>query len=175
MRIAVGSTNPVKIEATKLAFEKVWPNENWEVSGHKIPSDVPDQPMSDLETITGAKNRAQAVLDKTQADFSVGIEGGLQQIGDDWFDCGWVVVINRAQDIGIGSSARVSTPPKMMKEILAGKELGLVIDEFFKTSKAGQLNGHFGLMTNNAITRTSGYVDGIVMALARFLHPDLFK
>lgn len=174
MRIAVGSTNPVKIEATKIAFEKVWPDESWNVQGYKVPSDVSDQPLSDLETITGAKNRAQRVLEVTRADFGVGIEGGLQQIGDDWFDCGWMVVINRVGEIGIGSSARISTPPKMMKEILAGKELGLVIDDFFKTSNARQLNGHFGLMTNNAITRTSGYVDGMVMALARFLHPQLY-
>lgn len=174
MRIAVGSTNPVKIEATKIAFKKVWPKEKWEVYGHKVPSDVADQPMNDLETITGAKNRAQRALEINQDDFGVGIEGGLQQIGDDWFDCGWMVVINREGVIGIGSSARVSTPPKMMKEILAGKELGVVIDNFFQTTNAKQLQGHFGLMTNNAITRTSGYVDGIVMALARFMHPQLY-
>ncbi len=174
MRIAVGSTNPVKIEATKRAFEKVWPDKLWDVEGHQVSSDVPDQPMSDVETITGARNRAQAALLMTQADFGVGIEGGLQKIGDDWFDCGWVVIIDQKKITGIGSSARILTPPKMMNKILAGDELGHVIDLFFDTKNARQSTGHFGLMTNNAITRTSGYVDGIVMALARFLHPDLF-
>lgn len=174
MKIAVGSLNPVKIEATKLAFEKVWPSEVWTLTGYAVPSKVPDQPLSDEETITGAKNRARAALEKSQADYGVGIEGGLQHIGGQWFDCGWVAVVSRVRDVGIGSSARIITPPKMMEKILAGKELGEVIDDFFKTSNAKQLNGHFGLMTNNAITRTSGYVDGVIMALARFLHPQLF-
>lgn len=174
MKIGIGSKNPVKIRATKLAFEKVWPEKQWSVAGYDVPSNVADQPMSDLETITGAKNRAYAVMKAHSVDFSVGIEGGLQQIGDDWFDCGWVVVMNRVGEIGIGSSARVLTPEKMMKEIFLGKELGHVIDDFFETSNARQSNGHFGLMTNNNITRTSGYVDGVVMALVRFLHPQLF-
>lgn len=174
MKIAVGSLNPVKIEATKLAFEKVWSSEVWTTTGYDVPSKVPDQPLSDEETIIGAKNRARAALERFQADYGVGIEGGLQHIGDYWFDCGWVVVVSRAGDIGIGSSARIITPPKMMEKILAGKELGDVIDDFFETSNARQLNGHFGLMTNNAITRTSGYVDGVIMALVRFLHPQLF-
>jgi inosine/xanthosine triphosphatase len=174
MKIGIGSKNPVKIRATKLAFEKVWPDKQWNVAGYSVPSNVADQPMTDLETITGAKNRAHAVMKAHSVDFSVGIEGGLQQIGDDWFDCGWVVVMNKSGQIGIGSSARVLSPEKMMKEIFAGKELGDVIDQFFDTSNARQLNGHFGLMTNDNITRTSGYVDGVVMALVRFLHPQLF-
>lgn len=38
MKVVVGSTNPVKINAVKLAFEKVWPNEKWEVTGIKVSS-----------------------------------------------------------------------------------------------------------------------------------------
>ncbi len=174
MKIVVGSTNPVKIEATKIAFEKVWPGQTWLVEGWSVASSVSDQPMSDAETIEGATNRAKAAIKLTRADYGVGIEGGIQQIGDHWFDCGWVVVIDQKGTIGIGSSARVLTPPKMMEKIMAGKELGQVIDDFFETSNAKQSIGHFGLMTNHAITRTSGYVDGVVMALVRFLHPHLF-
>jgi inosine/xanthosine triphosphatase len=174
MKIGIGSKNPVKINATKLAFQKVWPDTRWSVTGYDVPSMVADQPMSDLESITGATNRSKAVMDAYQVDFSVGIEGGLQQIGNDWFDCGWVVIFNRAGVMGIGSSARVQTPEKMMTEIFSGKELAQVIDDFFQTENARQSSGHFGLMTNNNITRTSGYVDGVVMALVPFLHPHLF-
>jgi inosine/xanthosine triphosphatase len=95
MKIAVGSENPTKIEAVKNAFTIVWPEESWDVTGHNVGSDISDQPMSDEESIQGAKNRARKALELTKADFGVGLEGGLQQIGEYWFDSGWIVVVNK--------------------------------------------------------------------------------
>lgn len=174
MNIAVGSTNPVKIEAVRLAFEKVWPDITWNVSGLEVSSDISKQPMSDIESITGARNRANAVLHQNDTDYGVGIEGGIEKIGEHWFDCGWIVVIDKHGTEGIGSSLRLMVPRSMVQSIQAGKELGEVIDEVFGRTNAKQAEGHFGLMTNSVITRTSGYVDGIVAALARFIHPQLF-
>lgn len=31
MKVAVGSKNPVKIEAVRLAFEQIWPQRQWQV------------------------------------------------------------------------------------------------------------------------------------------------
>lgn len=174
MKIAVGSQNPTKIEATKLAFEALWPEDSWEVVGTDVSSGVSDQPMSDQESITGATNRAKAALEIAEADYGVGLEGGLQCIEEHWFDCGWIVVINKKSEIGIGSSARVIVPQKMMELIESGLELGDVCDKIFGGENTKQAQGHFGLMTKNVINRTSGYKDGIVMALVRFVHPDLF-
>ena len=53
MKIAVGSENPVKINAVKHAFKLVWPKKKWEVIGVKVTSGVSDQPMSDVESIKG--------------------------------------------------------------------------------------------------------------------------
>ncbi len=60
-KIIVASKNPVKINATKVAFEKVFPQETFEVIGMQVPSFVSDQPMSDEETLEGAINRAENV------------------------------------------------------------------------------------------------------------------
>lgn len=174
-RVAVGSTNPVKINAVQAGFQKVWPKEtHFQFLSVAAASGVSDQPMSDLESIRGATNRARAALAHFQADYGVGLEGGLQQIGSLWFDCGWIVVVDKRGVEGIGSTARIITPPNMVAMIQKGMELGSVIDHFFGTTNAKQGDGHFGLMTNNAITRTSGYTDGVIMALTRFLHPELF-
>jgi inosine/xanthosine triphosphatase len=172
--VTVGSVNPVKISAATKAFTTVWPNIIWQVSGIEIASGVSSQPMSDDESIKGARNRALGAQQKTEADYGVGIEGGIQPIGDLWFDCGWMVVVNRSGIEGIGSTARIITPPKMISLIKQGKELGYVVDELFNTVNAKHNDGHFGLMTNQAITRTSGYRDGVIMALVRFLHPELW-
>jgi inosine/xanthosine triphosphatase len=174
MKIAVGSLNPVKVEAVKLAFSAAWPKKNFNVKGFQVASGVRNQPMSDLEAIKGARTRARQSLQLASADFGVGIEGGIQKIGLSWFDCGWVVVLNCNGLEGIGSTARIITPPAMITLIKQGLELGDVVDHFFKTSNAKQNEGHFGLMTNRLITRTSGYRDGVIMALVRFLHPNLF-
>jgi len=131
--------------------------------------------MSDEESIKGATNRAKLAKEKAQADFGVGLEGGLQQVGDKWFDCGWIVVIDEKERVGIGSSARIQTPAKMMEHIHKGMELGHVNDLFFKQENTKHGAGYFGLMTNNAITRQSGYRDGVIMALSRFIQPQLFE
>lgn len=175
MKIAVGSNNPVKIKAAKDAFNALWPTKKWIVEGVGVSSGVADQPMSDEESIKGAGNRAKRAMKTLNADFGVGLEGGLQKIGNKWFDCGWAVVINNKGEFGIASTARIETPKKLMKLIKKGKELGEVNDLYFKKENSKQGQGHFGLMTNGVITRAQGYKDGLVMALTRYLHPELWE
>ena len=175
MKIAVGSQNPVKIEAVRLAFEELWPEERWVVEGVNVSSGVSDQPMSDEESIQGARNRAERSIKELHADYGVGLEGGLHQIGELYFDCGWVAVVDRQGIEGIGSTAKIPTPPRMVEMIKKGMEIGVVNDLIFGTQNSKQGDGHFGLMTKNVITRRSGYRDGVVMALSRFVHPELFN
>jgi len=174
IKIAVGSTNPVKIKSVSLAFTKVWPHHHFDVQGVSVSSGVPSQPLSDTESIQGALNRARTAQKLLAADYGVGLEGGLQLIEKLWFNCGWMAVIDKQGIVGLGSTARIITPPPMVDMIKKGTELGSVVDHFFGTKNAKQGVGHFGLMTNQAITRESGYTDGVIMALVRFLHPELF-
>ncbi len=85
-----------------------------------------------------------------------------------------MVVVDKKGREGIASSVRIHTPAKMIKLIKLGKELGDVDDILFNKKNSKQAEGHFGLMTNNAITRKKGYVDGVIIALSRFLHPRLY-
>lgn len=175
MKVAVGSKNPVKIAAAKQAFESVWPKDKWEVVGVNVESGVSEQPMSDAESIKGATTRAKRAIKKLHADFGVGQEGGLQKIGKQWFDSGWMVVIDKNGVLGIGSTARMLTPERFMKLIRKGVELGHVSDKIFGKENSKQGTGHFGLMTNNLITREHGHRDGLIMALSRFIKPEVFE
>lgn len=175
LKIGVGSHNPVKLKAVEMAFKKVWPNKEWIVMDSDVESGVADQPMSDEESIKGAKNRAKQAIEKTGADYGVGLEGGLQKIGDNYFDGGWIVVRDKQGDEGIGSTLRMPVSEKMIDMINQGMELGTVDDIIFNKSNCKQAEGHFGLMTNNAVTRTKGYVDGVISALSRFIHPEIFE
>lgn len=174
MKVAVGSMNPVKIDAVRQAFESLFPDDKWDVEGIDIKSGVSDQPMSDKESIRGARARAKRAIKKLNADYGVGLEGGLQKIGKHWFDCGWIAVIDKHNNEGIGSSMRILMPEKMMQLIFKGKELGEVSDIIFNKTNSKQAEGHFGIMTKNLITRTHGYKDGVIVALSRFVYKDLF-
>ena len=75
MKIAVGSRNPVKIEAVKRAFNKAFGE--CEVIGVSVSSDISNMPISFEEGVKGAKNRAEKAIEKLKADFGVGLEGGV--------------------------------------------------------------------------------------------------
>lgn len=174
MKIAVGSENPVKINAVAHAFQLFRPKKTFKVIGVKVSSGVSDQPMSDAECIKGATVRAKKSLKILKADFGVGIEGGVNNIGSKWFDCGWVVVTDKKGRMGIGSSARMETPKIMIKMIKKGMELGDVGDKLFNRKNSKQAEGHFGMMTDGVVTRKDGYTQAVVMALSRFIHPEMF-
>ncbi len=174
MKVAVGSTNPIKIEAVRQAFTTVWPDESWEIEGINVESGVSQQPMSDEESIDGARNRAQRAQKALQAEWGVGLEGGMQKINEYWFTCGWMVVIDQDGKEGIGSTVNMVVPPKVMELIDQGIELGVANDMVFQQMNSKHAEGHFGLMTNNRITRMSGYQEGLIAALVRFIRPEVF-
>lgn len=175
MKVAIGSDNPVKISAVKKAFNKVWPKTKFDFVGIKVSSGVSHQPMSDRETIQGATNRARRARDFAKADFGVGLEGGIQKIGNKWFDCGWIVVMDKKGNTGVGSSLRMHVPRIMMTYVKKGMEIGTIDDMLFNVKNSKKGTGHFGLMSNNLITREKGYIEAVISALARFINPQLFK
>jgi inosine/xanthosine triphosphatase len=174
VKVAVGSRNPTKLDAVRAAFEAVFPKRKWQIVGADVCSGVPDQPLSDEAGVEGAANRAKEALAATSAEYGVGLEGALQEIGGRWFEAGWMVVVDARGTVGVGASARLEVPPRMMELIREGLELGEVCDRVFNETNSKQAQGFFGLATGGAISRMQGYRDGVVMALAALLHPELY-
>ncbi len=131
--------------------------------------------MYDRESIFGAKNRAKKALKKSHADFGVGIEGGIIKICGNYFARGWVAVVNKKGIVGLGSSLSAPIPLKYMKLINKGVELGKANDMITGGENTKQDKGYFGFISNNLITRESGYTDAVIMALARFKKPEIFE
>jgi len=173
MIVAVGSLNPAKIEATRLAFGALWPGALEGVHGCDVSSGVAAQPMTDAETIRGARNRAARAIGLSEADYGVGIEGGLEQTEGCWFNSGWAVVVDRAGREGAGSTLRMRVPPALMEHVLGGQELGAACDLVFGRTDANRAEGFVGLMTGTAIHRTGALCDAVIAALTPFLHPAL--
>ncbi|PJF21617.1 MAG: inositol monophosphatase [Phototrophicales bacterium] len=173
MNIVVASTNPVKIECTRLGFEQVFPNVELTLSGVSVPSGVSDQPMSDDETLQGALNRAtNAQLAEPNADFWVGIEGGVADHQGELHCFAWVVVQSISK-LGKGRTATFILPDEVAKLVRQGYELGHADDIVFGRQNSKQANGSVGILTKDILTRTSFYVPAVILALIPFIQPHL--
>ncbi len=175
IKIVVASKNPVKIDAAEQAFQRMFRNENLEVAGVSVSSGVSEQPMTDEETYIGATNRANNAYDnKNDADYWVGIEGGLEEKNDEIEAFAWIVVRSRDGKYGKGRTSTFFLPKKIVEFIRQGKELGDAIDVVFKEDNSKQKQGAIGLLTDNNIDRTKYYVEPIIIALIPFKNPELY-
>ena len=82
MKVVITSKNPVKINAVKNAFERVFPKIQFQFESVSVSSGVPDQPKGDEECIRGALNRVEAAEKQIKADYWVGLEGGVDDSSD---------------------------------------------------------------------------------------------
>ena len=174
MIIAVGSTNKTKINPVKEVFNHHF--KKVKVVGVNINSLVSDQPKSDEEMFKGALNRARGALEKVKdAEYGVGIEGGLHKYSYGWFERSLVVIMDKKGNFGIGSSGGLALPKKVIDKIHKGDNLEEAIDEIFGTKKIGKGIGMFGIMTKGVVTRAEGVKHGVAFALARFLHKEIYE
>src|ERR1700694_4028358 len=126
-RVAVGSTNPVKIRAVRAVIERV--RAGIAVEGIAVSSDGPDQTGGDEETIRGARTRADRALAATSADLAVGIEGGLvEQRDGSLHTCAWAVAVARDGGAATGGSLAIPLPPSVAAAVRDGLELGHAMD-----------------------------------------------
>lgn len=174
MIVAIGSKNPTKIDAVRLAFSSVWPDQDPKVVPVPVASGVRDQPMSDEEAFEGAQQRATAVLASSDADYGVGLEGGVALIAGRWFDSGWCVIRSRSGSMGVGTTLRLAVPPPIVDLLHAGHELGSACDIVFGTTGSKTQGGFFGAMTAGQLDRTKAYKDSVVSALSAFIQPNLW-
>ena len=173
-KIIVGSKNPVKVSGTLNAFEQAFPAKSFEVVGARAPSGVPDQPMSDEETLQGALNRAHYVKDiHKEAEFWVGIEGGICQQGEMLEVFAWIVVLSDNR-MGRARTATFQLPPGMAAMIKSGMELGTADDMTFRRMNSKHGNGTVGMLTNDLIDREAYYAHAILLALVPFMKPHLY-
>lgn len=174
MRVVVGSTNPVKIKATTKAFKKAF-GKNIEVYSVATNSQVPAQPLTDSETFKGALHRAKRAKEKINADFGVGIEGGVHKHKHGIFSNAWVVVIDKIGNVGSGTSARFQLPNRVIKLMSGGKELGEVIDDLVGGRGIKKKGGAYGVLTEGKLTRSQAYEQGVLCALMPFITPNHWR
>jgi len=174
-KVIVASINPVKIEAAQIGFARMFPDESFDVQGVSAPSDISEQPMSSNETLMGATNRAEKVSKLgTEADYWIGIEGGVEDGNEELEVFAWVVVKRRDGKIGKGKTGSFFLPQKVAELVRQGVELGEADDIVFGRTNSKQTNGAIGILTDDVITRTTYYVPAVIMALIPFKNESLY-
>jgi len=170
LRIVVGSTNPVKVGAVAEAFRKYW--SECEVVGIGVRSGVGEQPMSELETMRGARNRAMRCI--RNADYGVGLEGGVCTIENKMFECAWVAIIDKDGKLGLAGGLYFELPANIAEEIRKGGELGPLMDKLTGKSNVKQGAGAIGIFTKGELDRKAAYVQIVLSALIKFVSPEWF-
>lgn len=165
MHIAVGSTNVVKINAVKLAVSHMWPTVD--VQGFETDSGVAAQPRSDHETYIGSQNRARLALQAMQQQHNlfgqaipvlgVGLEGGVDETEDGLMNVVWCSVVDGDGICFSSSGARFILDDEVASRILAGEEMGPIMDSIVHDKDIKRKQGMIGVVTKGFFTRTEEY------------------
>ncbi|KAL7919512.1 inosine triphosphate pyrophosphatase-like protein [Trichoderma austrokoningii] len=174
-QVVVASHNPVKMSAAKEGFSGMFPSQAFSFSGLSVPSGVADQPMTDVETLQGARNRARNAREaKPEADYWVGIEGGVDDSGEAMETFAWVVVLGKQSErMGRARTAAFFQPEEVARLVRSGMELGPADDQVFGSENSKQHSGSIGLLTGDLIDRSAYYVPAVIGALIPFRNPAL--
>jgi non-canonical (house-cleaning) NTP pyrophosphatase len=187
--VAVGSTRKPKVEAVNDALGVVGPflgaNATFEIVPVEVPSGVRHTPLSREDLMTGARQRAEALIRiaserHVRWKYFVGLEGGLDVIHEGakrWvFLESWAYV---ADDGGLGAYGRsgaVLLPEALAKVVVdAGVELSEAIDAFAGGRGIRDAQGAWGVLSRNLITRQDAFRVALISAFAPFYNRELFS
>lgn len=174
INIVVASKNPVKLRAVEYGFRKVFPEDRIEIQPVSVPSGVSDQPDTDAETLAGALNRASnAAREFPQADYWVGVEGGIAFQDSEMVAFAWIAIRSPHQ-LGKARTGAFFLPPEVAELVRHGYELGAADDQVFGLTNSKQDNGAVGILTRNIIDRAKLYEQAVLLALIPFINPHLY-
>jgi inosine/xanthosine triphosphatase len=186
--IAVGSTRRPKINAVREALDAIAPcldgNAQFEVAGIEVPSGVRHTPLSREAMMTGARQRAEALLRMAREKgepwkYFVGLEGGLDVVegsGTRWvFLENWAYIADASGRGAFGQSGSILVPePLAVRVVDEGVELAEAIDAFAGGCGIRDAQGAWGVLTRNLITRQDAFRVAVVNAFAPFFNREIY-
>ena len=167
-RVAVGSTNPVKVGATdRVVADHI----DADVVGIAVDSGVPEQPRGRAETVTGAENRAARALEaEPDATYGVGIEGGVADLEyrPGLYLIMWAAVSD-GERVERGGGPTLRLPDDIAERVRDREELGPVLDDLLDTDGIKKRAGAAGVLTGGAIDRESALAHAVAGAYGPFV------
>ena len=145
--IAVGSTNPVKVEAARCVMERVFGDVT--ITAVDADSGVPEQPFGE-ETLKGAVNRAKNALGRHW--MAVGIEAGVFEMYDGLYDVQHCAIVSQDGAVTIGMSSGFRYPDDVAQLVRSGLTVGEAMKQIFGENR-GRSEGAVGILSKGLIDR----------------------
>jgi inosine/xanthosine triphosphatase len=141
---------------------------------------APRMPMTEAAILAGARLRAAHVLERSRDElaagdpyYAVGVEGGLDLVAPDRYAIkAWACVTDGRRE-SFGGGGGIVLPDDLAAEVLAGRELGEVIDERAGLAVRGT-RGAWGLLTRDLVTRREAFRTAVLGAFAPFYNARLY-
>jgi len=170
--VRVGSTNRVKVAATRAAFSKIF--RRAAVRGVVVGSEVSAQPVEE-ETMDGAIARARAAI--RDADFGVGIEAGLfwNEAAKDYFDVQYCAIIDKRGTVTLGHGPGFRYPPSAIAEVKKGITVGEAMERLSGVRNIGRRMGAVGWLSKGSMDRTWLTESAVLMALIPRIRRELYS
>src|SRR5580692_3879042 len=188
--VAVGSTRRPKVHAVSEALATIRTVSDFlpafEIVGVEVPSGVRHTPLSREDLMTGARQRAEALLQIARAKnerwkYFVGLEGGLDVIaGLEVIPSLDVVpeldVVSEASNrwVFLESWAYVTDGEGRGAFGQSGAVLAQAIDAFAGGHNIRDAEGAWGILTRNLATRQDSFRAAVINAFAPFFNRELY-
>ena len=146
MKVYVGSQNIIKVNAVKAILEPL----GYDIIPLNVNSNISNQPKTNLETLLGAVNRAQALpLDGLR----IGLEAGVELVGDVLFLTNYGVLLS--DDKVYYAGADQIELPKIIKDAIfnEGLELSDAMDKYYHLEDIKHKGGAISYFTSNMVQR----------------------
>jgi len=184
MNLAVGSSNPVKKNAVRLANQKYY--ENFELYNINVDSEVPDQPIGFDQILKGAYNRAEKALiylkeklKLTSPNFGIGIEAGLSKIPiaeTNFMDFQFCIIMDEQKEITIGSGIAFEYPESVIKKVFSENlEIGYIMGDLAHNKNLKREEGAIGYLSRNTLKRIDILREAVICALLPRLNSELYN
>ena len=136
----------------------------------EVSSAVRPQPLSDAETLQGALNRVQHAAHLVpQADYWVGIEGGVEEHQGSMQAFAWIV-ISAPPLLGKSRTGTFSVPEDVAALVRQGYELATAVEQVYQHTQVKSTTGAVGVLTEGVIDRVQLYEHAVALALVPFKH-----
>ena len=201
--LAVGSKRGPKLNAVSEALEAfssvLAPAAQFEVIGVEVESGVSHTPASREELMRGARQRADALVQLARENgatwqYFVGLEGGLDVVQESAaadetqrhsglkqaedrrvFLESWAYVTDGVRG-HFGRSGGIEIPEALAHEVLEnGVELSAAIDKFAGAVGIRDVQGAWGVLSNNFITRKEAFRVAVIAAFAPFYNEKMYR
>lgn len=162
----IGSNNPTKIRALKNALSSLQIEGN--VLKENAPSGVKAQPIGDEETAKGAINRAKNALILNNGTIGIGLEGGVVMMNETIYLCNWGALVTKNGEEFSASGAKIPLPIEFKDQLLAGKELGDLMDQYCSKEGIRKKEGAIGIFTDGAMNRAAMFEHVVKLLLGQW-------